>query len=771
MGPATDLEFEDKFDAVFKAELDYVRDRWNKKLERRSWWRGGLKSFSSSELRGLALSGGGIRSASFCMGVVQALHVERIIDRLHYMSTVSGGGFTGSSLTWFLSRKGEESSRWGTRRDNFPFCGGEAVAVRNAQEEPPQRTSAPIDGRKVLDFIRQRSSFLEPGAGLTKISAAAIVLRSLFVSLAGFGLLAALFFLPLLALDLLDRGGPHEIWSRIPKELNWPLATVAAAASILALGAVAYSLFTPLPIGEKANYGYRRVYQIVSGTVLTIGLAALALALVFEMILFITEGRAVAAKPNFKDLPLLATIWAAAGAGGGFLIKKLQGAGSGLLVRLAMWVVPPISLLLLLAALGAAGFMIADQAMRGDWWIALVVATLIYCLYTNINLTGLHRFYRDRLMETFMPDPESIEKDAPAGMTSADSMNLADICGPDDDGPYHLINGHVVLMGAREARFRSRMGDSFVMSRLFCGSEATGYVRTMTWLKKRRFVLARPVGSLSLPTAMAISGAALNPNAGGDGQGITKSPAVSALLNLLNLRLGYWVPSLRPGLFGRARSHWWPPNFIFPGVIQGLLGLFHHERGNWLELSDGGHFENTGVYELVRRRVRTIIFADGSTDPEIALQSFANVLEKIYIDFNVTVHFDPDEKALHFTNLMKGTGQPRDLVAEKLQFAQAGYAVGTIKYPAVGDKPPETGHLIYIKSTMVRELPVALYSYKATNPLFPSESLADQFFSEQQFEAYRALGFALTRAMARTSSGTPWGEAMSAAPKEPPSRD
>ena len=161
------------------------------------------------------------------------------------------------------------------------------------------------------------------------------------------------------------------------------------------------------------------------------------------------------------------------------------------------------------------------------------------------------------------------------------------------------------------------------------------------------------------------------------------------------------------------------------------------------------------MYELVRRGVRTIVFADGSTDPEIALQSFANALEKVYIDFNVQVTFD--EKDLHFTGLMKGSSDPDDHVAKKLELAKAGYAIGTIRYPKVDGKEVPPGTLIYIKSTMVRDLPAALYSYKAVNPVFPSESLADQFFSEQQFEAYRALGFALTRAMTGAAKGQAWG--------------
>lgn len=764
----SDLDHREKFDAVFGEELDFVKNRWTEKAARRPDWDDELKSFAPNALRGLALSGGGIRSASFCMGVVQALHVAGIIDRLHYMSTVSGGGYTGSSLTWFLAQDRGEMDRYGALKHNFPFCGGAAVAVRNAAEKPADvdETGAEDcprpDGRAVLDFIRQRSSYLEPGAGLTKISAGAIVFRSLFVSLLGYALVASLIFLFLLWAGLFpDRSAtasPAFSWD------NWPLGVAALSAAALAFFAFVYSLVTPMPVGERFNYTYRRVYQIVSGFLLAAVLAGIALALIFELILLFREWRFTAGKLNFQGLPILAATWAAAGAGGGFLMKRLQEASSAGLVRLATIALPPICLILLVAGLGSIGYMVADWVRGSGLWKWLLGLTVLYCLYTNINLTGLHRFYRDRLMETFMPDRESIEKDSRAGTTSANHMDLADICDSEDDGPYQLLNTHVVLMGGRKARFRSRMGDSFVMSRLFCGSEATGYVRTKTWLKPRRLVLARPVGTMSLPTAMAISGAALNPNAGGDGQGLTKSPAVSAVLNLLNLRLGYWVPSPRPGLLNMRRpSHWWPPNFLFPGVLQGLLGLSHHEHSDWLELSDGGHFENTGMYELVRRGVTTLVVVDGSTDPDIAMQSFANALEKIYIDFNVTVHFDSKQKDLHFTNLMKGTGEPRDTIAEKLHFAKAGFAVGTIEYPEVnGEK--KTGHLIYIKSTMVRDLPAALYSYKATNPLFPSESLADQFFSEQQFEAYRALGFAIAKSMTtEVKAGADWGKAFGVA--------
>jgi hypothetical protein len=776
-------EYHDKFNAAFDKELEYVETRWRAKNTRR--WEeaasfrcveatqaGDLAAadaiaqetepraiFDKNNLVGLALSGGGIRSASFCMGVVQQLHVAGVIDRLHYMSTVSGGGYTGSSLSWFLSQpEDKEGRRFGTQTDNFPFCGGEPAGTRLASEPRDRHGVAPVDGRTVLDYIRQRASYLNPGAGFSIVSAIAIVLRSILTSVFGFVLLAALASLAILHFELfrrplgtvgVDAPDAFDLVNRIDLFAASGLALLA----LIAVSILLYSLASAFPLAEKAAYSLRRGYQKTAGFLVGAAGALFVLSLLHLLIDTLLR------RELGGELAALGTASTGMGAAGGLILRSIGRAKPTVIKSAAIALMPGAALLLLVAGIVILGHLLADLIFGAGarWEIAFAAGVIVYAVFTNINLTGFHRFYRDRLMESFMPDPARIVDDGQAAETRADEKKLSDICGPEDDGPYHLINAHVVLLGAKKARQRSRQGDSFVLSRLYCGSEATGYVSTADWLPGPGFsLLGRRVGAMRLPTAMAISGAALNPRAGADGQGSTKGGAISALLNLLNLRLGYWVPSPAKLAAGRARpSFYTAPNFLFPGLSQGLFGFFHNETANWLELSDGGHFENTGMYELVRRGVRTIVFADGSTDPEIALQSFANALEKVYIDFNVQVTFD--EKDLHFTGLMKGSSDPDDHVAKKLELAKAGYAIGTIRYPKVDGKEVPPGTLIYIKSTMVRDLPAALYSYKAVNPVFPSESLADQFFSEQQFEAYRALGFALTRAMTGAAKGQAWG--------------
>ena len=751
-------EYHDRFDSAFKEELQYVKARWLAKEERR-WEEAvtlyllreaeaqadgeatpkppagqppGPESFDPDRLAGLALSGGGIRSASFCMGVVQQMHAAGLMDRFHYMSTVSGGGYTGCSLTWFLSQG------FGTREDNFPFWGGSPAALRNAGDSVRQRRTGPLDGRTVLDYIRQRSSYLNPGAGFTAVSAIAIVLRSTLTSLFGFILLGALFLWLAVRLRLFDHPLP-------PLGLDIVATGGLICLGLLAASVIYYSLATGIPQQEREAYDRRRLYQRWAGTVLTVGLVLLGLSLLDELMDGLREG------PNLPkgSAAMFGMIASALGAAGGLVARGGDSARPGILKTVVMAVVPVVSLVLLLAGIGILARLFAEAAVaRGLPGLgALFLLTLIYCITTNVNLTGLHRFYRDRLMETFMPDAADILADGQAAQTDADAWPLAEICGPETDGPYHLINAHVVLLGATKARQRSRSGDGFVLSRLYCGSEATGFIATADWAGAARRFGLRPIGPMRLPSAMAISGAALNPRAGGDGEGATKGGVVSALLTILNLRLGFWAPSpAKVASAKRGNSYRWPPNFIRPGVVQGLFGFAHSEKGHWLELTDGGHFENTAIYELIRRRVLTIVFADGSTDPEISLSSFANLLQKIYVDFGVTVTFG---EPADFTRMMKGSAirEPGDVLSERLQLSASAYSVGTIRYPETDGRPAMTGTLFYIKSTMTQGLPPGLYSYKASNPLFPSESLAEQFFSEQQFEAYRALGFAQAASM------------------------
>jgi hypothetical protein len=176
------------------------------------------------------------------------------------------------------------------------------------------------------------------------------------------------------------------------------------------------------------------------------------------------------------------------------------------------------------------------------------------------------------------------------------------------------------------------------------------------------------------------------------------------------------------------------------------LCIGHDETRRCLELTDGGHFENLGLYELVKRRVGTIIVSDAGVDKDFKFGDLANAIEKVRTDFGVSIRFEPEDQILN--RLLPGTATNGKLT-EKYKLAERGYIEGVIKYPPTKGESAFEGRLLLIKSTLVKNLPADLYSYKAHHEAFPDQPTSDQFFDEKQFEVYRELGYRLADTMCR----------------------
>jgi hypothetical protein len=155
-----------------------------------------------------------------------------------------------------------------------------------------------------------------------------------------------------------------------------------------------------------------------------------------------------------------------------------------------------------------------------------------------------------------------------------------------------------------------------------------------------------------------------------------------------------------------------------------------------LQLSDGGHFDNLGIYELIRRRARLIVACDGTADPDFAFSDFITLLARIEADFGARIVFD-QAAGLELFMPTEAAGFPRNT-----QLAKKGFTVGEIRYSDGSD-----GDLIYITTTLFKGLGLAALGYKAGNPDFPDQTTADQFFDDAQFEAYRHLGYSVGKAV------------------------
>lgn len=367
-----------------------------------------------------------------------------------------------------------------------------------------------------------------------------------------------------------------------------------------------------------------------------------------------------------------------------------------------------------LAIYGILLFAYMTASLEPNILYGLALFSCLLGYFANINLTGLHRDYRDALMEVYLPNPASVEKDRTLLATMADSTPLSTMCNAKTPGPYQIYNCTVGLFNSKNPQYGGRGGDNFIFSPLYCGSTATGWQSTSTYMND----------TMNSATAMAISGAAVNPRLSNESYPELRLPMLGFLMSLLNIRLGYWVPNPM-----YKKSHKPKPNCFSPGLLD-IFSMGHKETSPLLELSDGGGFDNTAFYELVRRKVKVIILSDAGTQPGVPFfRDLGLAFEFVRSDFGAEVVFDNPDYPLQDILATQTTPLP-------FPTAKRGFAIGSIHY-----SDGSTGTLLYIHTTLIADLPPELIAYKYKQPDFPVEPTTNQFFNEQQFEAYRTLAY------------------------------
>ena len=336
-------------------------------------------------------------------------------------------------------------------------------------------------------------------------------------------------------------------------------------------------------------------------------------------------------------------------------------------------------------------------------FILLIVASTGISRFINVNRFSLHALYRNRLVRAFLGSARASARpprtpDPFTGFDLTDNIRMADA---PTNGLLHVINITLNVVSTKNLAWQERKAESFTVTPLTSGNPNAGYRPTREY--------GSHDGGITLGTAMAISGAAVSPN-----MGYHSSPLLGFLMMLFNVRLGWWL-----GNPARETYRHEGPRFAIIPLLKELVGRTT-DQGAWVYLSDGGHFENLGVYEMIRRRCRVIVVSDASGDPDCAFEDLGNALRKIYIDLGVSIDFE----TLDFS---KRQTPPK-----------AGFycALGEITYP--GSTVP--GWLLYIKPGYHGDEPADIRSYALAHDTFPHETTANQWFSESQFEAYRGLG-------------------------------
>ncbi|WP_291689285.1 patatin-like phospholipase family protein [Bradyrhizobium sp.] len=367
--------------------------------------------------------------------------------------------------------------------------------------------------------------------------------------------------------------------------------------------------------------------------------------------------------------------------------------------------------------------------------VLLLALIALASLVISINRYSLHSIYRNRLVRAFLGASRNdknrdVTKNAFTDFDSRDSPLLRQLWehGVKPRGlhwkPFHVINAALNLVSSKNLAWQERMAAPFTFSPLHCGSGSAifsdGAYRTTYATTMQPWPYGGTLG-LTLGTAMAISGAAVSPN-----MGYNSSPGVAFLMALFNVRLGWWLANPR----GDNPSYWRtkPISALRPFFME-MFGLTS-ETERWVYLSDGGHFENLGIYEMVRRRCRLIVVSDAGCDPDYTFEDLGNALRKIWIDLGVRID-------LHGLDRLKKRFKERPTPATRDPY----WAVGDIRYGEADDAASKDGVLLYLKSGLNGTESMGILSYAISHASFPHESTANQFFTESQFESYRMLGY------------------------------
>ncbi|HEX8439639.1 hypothetical protein [Archangium sp.] len=719
-------------------------------------------------LCGLALSGGGIRSATFNLGLLQGLQQLGLLDVFDYLATVSGGGYIGGFWTAWRHHQGGEgrffpSGKRGAR-------GADLTEIRH---------------------LREFSNFLSPQLGLLSVDTGRMLVAVLSAAIPA--LLATLSFILLVLLAWV--GLSWLLLSGYPLWAGWPAGPTVSLATMFLGTLVALVIFEShmwrevvrarqkasdsQSLGEDVQAprkGTRPVYSIIavvlaSGIVLALwgwltpaddtrsipsqvftpslawGGAALSLVLLrwgFSRVRGVTRQQLVMALTEriTSRLLLLAAVWAVLAVF--WLTGKmwsevtaLDGTGkwfaSVVAVLMALFaraqqlfgrqtnkpsspgvkeqlkpLIPQLLayVTLILLVLGMMLLVIEVDRQGGllHLFIAAAAITLLTLVLFEPNTVGLHAFYRTRLARAFLGAAHG-KGPGQSEPHAEDDVELDEL--RPGAGPLHLI-----CCAAND------LSSEDPMANLYRGAESAvlspvGFSVGHSWSTWRRF----PPEVRRVPTlaaAMTASGAAFNSHMGS--MSMKLGPAVTFLMTAFNLRLGLWWPHPT-----QTPRNWLEK--LLTSVCGGLplykelLGL-SRAHGRDVLLSDGGHFENLAFYELIRRRCRYIVLSDCGMDSDASFDDFANAVRRVREDFGAEIRID-------LSPLRPGPdGRARQPMV-----------AGDIEYEG-GD----VGVLLLFKPTLVGNEPADILQYKVRNKAFPHETTGDQFYDEAQWESYRRLG-------------------------------
>jgi hypothetical protein len=248
---------------------------------------------------------------------------------------------------------------------------------------------------------------------------------------------------------------------------------------------------------------------------------------------------------------------------------------------------------------------------------------------------------------------------------------------------------------------------------------------------------------MTLGRWVSLSGAAFS-----SALGARTTVPLALLATFANVRLGYWWDS------GVGKGWTGPLMPVYRGLLSELLARLHGTGTRLWNLTDGGHFENLGGYELIRRKLPLIVLVDAEADPDFEFPGLSELIRKARLDFGAEISFlgedelaelESDEDPPVFTTLErlrrgkwnseKGARAALSAEADRREYSHAHAALASVTY-----RDGSPGRIVYVKASLTGREPADVLQYHAEHPDFPHETTSDQFFDEAQWESYRRLG-------------------------------
>jgi hypothetical protein len=372
-------------------------------------------------------------------------------------------------------------------------------------------------------------------------------------------------------------------------------------------------------------------------------------------------------------------------------------------------------------------------------WILLAITVIVVILScVDVTSLSLHPFYRGRLARAFAVRRIKGEAQGykPEEGTWLDSYGRAG-----DGGPKFVFAAAAALSGdAKPAPGLNAV--SYVLSADYIGGPALGWLDTKETIAISSSRIKR---DLTVQAAVAISGAAFASAMGRMNKGFQSLLAVSGA------RLGTWLPN--PVFVKNAKDNAAQP--LYPKALPSVrgAGYFYRElfginrkQARLVQVTDGGHYENLGLVEALRRRCRLIYVIDGGGDTPPLLSGLSDAIRLARFELGVEIELD-ERGEYGRPNLAPGSAEPfgtgHAFHALNSRLTAGAVVRGVIRYPAAaGMGGNNIGLLIVAKAVLWRDLPDWVLTYGAgkSGESFPNDKTSDQWFNEAQFAAYTELG-------------------------------